>query len=50
MHGLSGDDAGGLELDSLAHVALNGALTVNGVTKGVDDTAKHAVTDGDIDD
>jgi hypothetical protein len=47
---LSGNDTWGLELDSLAEVALNGSLTVDGVTESVDDTAEHALSDGDIDD
>ena len=50
MHGLSGDNAGSLELDSLALVALDGTVTVDGVTEGVNDSAEHALTDGDIDD
>lgn len=50
MDGLSGDDAGGLELDSLAEVALNGAMAIDGVAEGVNNTTEHALTDGDIDD
>ncbi len=50
MDGLSGDNARSLELDSLSHVALDGAVTVDGVTEGVNDSAEHALTDGDIDD
>lgn len=50
MDGLSGDDTGGLELDSLAEVALDGAVAIDGVAEGVDNTTEHALTDGDIDD
>lgn len=50
MHGLSGDDAGGLELDTLAHVGLDGTVTVDGVAESVNDSAEHALTNGDIDD
>ena len=50
MDGLSGNDAGSLELDSLALVALDRALTVDGVSEGVNDSAEHAITDGNIDD
>lgn len=50
VDGLSGDDAGGLELDTLALVGLDGAETVDGVTEGVNDSAEHALTDGHIDD
>jgi hypothetical protein len=50
VDGLSGNDAGSLELDSLALVALDRALTVDGVSEGVNDSAKHAITDGNIND
>ena len=50
MDGLSGNNARGLELDSLAHVTLDGTLAVNGVAEGVDNTSEHAFTDGDIHD
>ena len=50
MHGLSGDDAGGLELDTLSHVGLDGTVTVDGVAESVDDSAEHAITNGHIDD
>lgn len=50
VHGLSGDDTGGLELDTLAHVGLDGAKAVDGVTEGVHDSAEHALTNGHIDD
>ena len=50
VHGLPGDDAWGLQLNSGAFVGLHGAFAVNGVTEGVDDSAEHALTDGHIDD
>ena len=50
MHGLSGDDTWGLQLDSLSLVRQDGTFTVDGVSEGVDDTAEHAGTDWDIDD
>ena len=50
VDGLSGDDSGGLELDSLSSVGLDGAETIDGDTEGVDDSAEHALSDGHIDD
>lgn len=50
MHGLSGNDTRGLELNTLAHVGLNGTVTVDGVSEGVNDSAEHAITNGHIDD
>jgi hypothetical protein len=50
VDGLSGDDAGGLELDSLAEVALDGAVAIDGVAESIDNTTEHTLTDGDIDD
>jgi hypothetical protein len=50
VDGLSGDDAGSLELNTLAGVASDGAEAIDGVTERVDDTAEHALTNGDIDD
>lgn len=50
VHGLSGDDAWGLELDSLSLVGLDGSVTVNGVTESVNDSAEHTLTNGDVDD
>jgi len=50
VDGLSGDNAGGLELDSLAEIALDGTVTIDGVAEGVDNTTEHALTDGDIND
>jgi hypothetical protein len=50
VHGLSGDNTGSLQLDSLSLVGEDGTLTIDRVTEGVDDTTEHAMTDGDIDD
>ena len=50
VDGLSGDDAGSLELNTLTVVAADGAEAIDGVTERVDDTAEHALTNGDIDD
>lgn len=50
VHWLSGDDTWGLKLNTLAHVRLNGAETVDGVSKGVNDSAEHALTNGHIHD
>lgn len=49
VHGLSWDNAGGLQLDSLVHVGHDGSLSVDSVTEGVDDTAEETLTDRDID-
>ncbi len=50
MDGLSGDNAGGLELDSLTEITLDGTVTIDGVAECVDNTTEHALTDGDIND
>jgi len=50
VHRLSGDDTRGLELNSLALVRANGAETINGVTKSIDNSAEHALTNGHVDD
>ncbi len=50
VHGFSGDNAWGLQLDSGTLVSADGALTIDGVTEGVDDSAKHALTDGHVND
>ena len=49
MHGLPGDDAGSLQLNSLAHLSDNGALAVNGITEGVDNSAQESLSNGNID-
>jgi len=50
VHGLSGDNAGRLQLNSLSLIRLDGTFAIDGVAKGVDDTAEHGGTDWDIDD
>ena len=50
MHRLPGDNAGGLQLHTLALVGLDWAVAVDGVAEGVDDSAEHALADGDVDD
>jgi hypothetical protein len=50
VDGLSGDDTWGLELDSLAEFTLDGTVSIDGVAESVNDSAKHALTNGDIDD
>ena len=50
MHGFSGDNAWGLQLDSGTLVSADGTLAIDGVTEGVDDSTEHALTDGDIND
>merc|ERR1719341_2173014 len=52
LHGLldrlPGDDAGGLQSNPVPLLAADGALAVNWVTQGINDTSKDLVTDGDI--
>lgn len=50
VHGFSGDNAWGLQLDSGTLVSADGTLAIDGVTEGVDDSAEHALADGDIND
>merc|ERR550532_3472714 len=45
---LPGDDARGLESNSVPLLAADGALAVNGVTQGIDNTSKDLVTNGNI--
>jgi hypothetical protein len=47
--GLTGQDTGGLELSTAALGGLEGTLAIDGVTEGIDDTAKKSLTDGDVD-
>jgi hypothetical protein len=49
VDGLTGQNAGGLELSTALLLGLKGTLAVNGVTKSVDDTAEQLRADGDID-
>lgn len=54
LHGLvyrfSRDNAWCFQLDSGTLVSNHGALSVDGVAEGVDNSSKHAITDGHIDD
>ena len=49
VHGLSWDDTWSFELNSLSLVALDWTSTIDWVTEGIDDSAKKAITDWDID-
>ena len=52
LHGLldrlPGNDTGSLKSNSVSLLAADGALAVNGVTQGINDTSKDLVTNGDI--
>jgi hypothetical protein len=50
VHRLSGDNAWRFQLDSGTLVGQHGALSVDSVTERVNDSAKHALADGHIDD
>jgi hypothetical protein len=50
MHGLSGDDSRSLELDSLPLLGKNGALSIDGVTESVKNSAEHFLSNWNIDD
>lgn len=49
VHRLSWDNTWCLELNSLSLITLNWALTVNWVTKSIDDSAEKAISDWHID-
>jgi hypothetical protein len=49
VDGLARQNAGSLELSTALLLSINGTLAVNGVTKGIDNTAKHLGADRDID-
>ena len=49
MYRLSWDNAWSFQLDSLAHVRVDWAFTVDGVSESVNDSSQNLVTDGDID-
>ena len=49
MHGLAGNNTGGLKLNSLSRVGDDGTFTVDGLTEGINNTAKHAGADGHVD-
>ena len=54
LHGLldwlSGDDTGSLDTDTLPGLVAERSCSVDGVSKGVDDTTQKLQTDGDVDD
>ena len=50
MHGLAGDDAGSLDLDTGRSQCVDGALAVDGLAEGVDDAAERALADGNVHD
>lgn len=50
MHGFSRDNTWGLQLNSSTNISIDGTETVDGVTEGVDNSSKEALTDGNIDD
>mmetsp|Transcript_14605 Transcript_14605/g.28280 ORF Transcript_14605/g.28280 Transcript_14605/m.28280 type:complete len:558 (-) Transcript_14605:55-1728(-) len=50
VHGLTGKNTRGLDLDTVAAVTLDGALAVDGLTEGVDGAAEEVATDGHVDD
>lgn len=53
LHGLSDgfsrDNTGGLELNSLSGLSLNGAETIDGNTEGIDNSSEESLANGDID-
>jgi len=53
LHGLSdgfsGDNSGGLELDSLSLGGINGTESIDGNTEGIDDSTEESMADRDID-
>lgn len=49
VDGTTGKDTGGLEGGTTTLSGVDGALAVNGVTKGVNDTAEEARADGNVD-
>jgi len=53
LHGLSdgfsGDNSGGLELNSLSLGGINGTESIDGNTEGIDDSTEESMTDRDID-
>ena len=50
VHGLPGDNAWSLQFDSGTLVGHNGASSIDGVTERINDSAEHALTDGNIND
>ena len=50
LDGLPGDDARGLDTDTLPAGGLDGAGAVDGIAEGVDDAAEELSADGHVDD
>ena len=50
VHRFSRDDTGSLDLDSFSLVGLDGALAVDGISQGIEDSTQHFLADGDVDD
>jgi hypothetical protein len=50
VYRLSRDNTWGLQFDSGSESCVNWSFSVDGVTKGVNDSAKQTFTDGDIND
>ena len=48
VDGVTGQNAGSLELSTALLLGVEGSLAVDGVTEGVDDTAEQLRADGDI--
>lgn len=49
VDGLTGQNAGGLELGTALLLGVKGTLAINGVTESIDDTAEQLGADGDLD-
>ena len=47
--GLSGDNTGSVNTNTLSDSSTKGSSTINGVTQSVNDTSKKLSADGDID-
>ena len=50
VHRFSGDNAWGLQLNSLTLVRYDGAMAINGFTEWVENTSEESFTDEDVDD
>merc|ERR1712141_69144 len=48
LHGLPGDDAGGLESNPVSFLAGDGTLAINGVAESINNTAQDLGTHGDV--
>jgi hypothetical protein len=49
VDGLTGQDTGGLELGTALLGGLDGTLSIDGVTEGVDNTSEKSLADGNVD-